>query len=346
MFVRNCWYVAAWSDELGSELLRRDILNEPVLLYRTPEGAPVALSDRCAHRRYPLSRGRLCGDAVECGYHGFTYAPDGACVRIPGQDHVPARARVHSYPVVERWRWVWIWPGDPSRADESLIPDHTDWLKVTDPDWHAITGSRLHLEGRYSLMNENLLDLSHLSFIHATNLGTEEVAETPLETDVDERSVRVLRDMRGVKCPPFYQKTMGLETPVDRRQVAEFMPPSYHISHLRAAPAGGGDADAFCHRVLHMLTPETTSSAHYFWAISRTYAKGEEWVDTALRDSLMQVFEQDLEAIKAQEEMIATDRSDASEVSVKLDAGSLQGRRLVQQMLDRDAERVRPPTKA
>lgn len=337
MFVRNRWYVAAWGDELGEGLLRRWILGVPVVMYRTADGRPVALNDRCTHRRYPLSRGRRVGDCVECGYHGFTFGPDGACVKVPGQQNIPSKANVQGYRMVERWKWVWIWMGEPSAADESLIPDHEGWLKVGAPGWHAIAGTRMAVNGRYTLLNDNLLDLSHLTFMHPDSLGTEDVAAAPLEADANKRSVRVTRDMHDVACPAFFSKAMGLEGRIDRRQVAEFEPPGYHVTHLRAAPAGGGEDVANHHRAIHMVTPETETTAHYFWAFSRTYARDEEWVDEALRQAIRQVFQEDVDAIEAQEEMIATDEPDAVEVSVKLDAGGLHGRRLLQELLDAES---------
>ncbi|MEU1166027.1 Rieske 2Fe-2S domain-containing protein, partial [Streptomyces sp. NPDC005921] len=89
-FARNQWYVAAYSEEVGRELLGRTILGEPLVFYRAEEdGAPVALSDRCVHRRYPLSESGLDGDRIVCGYHGFTYDRTGACVYVPGQKRIP-----------------------------------------------------------------------------------------------------------------------------------------------------------------------------------------------------------------------------------------------------------------
>ena len=124
MFLRNCWYVAAWDHEVTRmNLLRRVLLDEPVVFYRTEDGRPVALADRCCHRHAPLSRGRLRGDALECPYHGFTYDPSGACILVPGQANIPPGARVRSYPVVERYNLVFIWTGDPDKADPKLILD-------------------------------------------------------------------------------------------------------------------------------------------------------------------------------------------------------------------------------
>jgi len=126
MFLKDSWYVAAWSHEIDDgKLLGRTILGEPVLLYRGEAGHVVAMHDRCCHRGAPLSMGRREGDAVRCLYHGLKFSPSGQCVEIPGQDRIPPKACVRVFKVVERSSWIWIWMGDPARADESLIPDIT-----------------------------------------------------------------------------------------------------------------------------------------------------------------------------------------------------------------------------
>ncbi len=178
MFLRNGWYVAAWDHEVTRQnMLRRTLLGEPVVFYRTEDGRPVALEDRCCHRHAPLSRGRLVGNAVECPYHGFTYDPSGACIAIPGQAAIPPGARVRSFPVVERYHWIWIWMGDAALANPDTIEDF-HWMD--DPQWR-FAGERLELPGNYVLLVENLLDLSHLSFVHPTTLGTDKIARTPMK---------------------------------------------------------------------------------------------------------------------------------------------------------------------
>src|SRR5579883_3451241 len=132
MFLRNYWYVAAFPEEIGRTLTARRILGEDVVLFRAEDGRPVALEDRCAHRRLPLSAGRLIGDTMQCGYHGLVYDCAGACIKIPGEARVPRTARVRRYPVVERHRYLWIWPGDAEAANETLIPDYS---RVADPSW-------------------------------------------------------------------------------------------------------------------------------------------------------------------------------------------------------------------
>ena len=152
MFLKNCWYVAAWDHEIGDGLLSRTILNRPVALFRGPDSAPHALEDRCCHRGLPLSLGNVRESTVQCGYHGLEFNFDGVCVNVPGQSTIPPEARVRSYPVVEKWRWVWIWMGDPTLADEALVPDY-HWND--DPQWTAY-GDVFHVAGDYRLMVDNL----------------------------------------------------------------------------------------------------------------------------------------------------------------------------------------------
>ena len=112
----NCWYVAATTDEVGRDLLARRLLGIPVVLYRRSSGDVVAMEDRCVHRAYPLSEGRLDGDRLVCGYHGFVYDPDGRCVDVPSQERVPQGACVRTYAVHEQPPFVWIWLGEPGAA--------------------------------------------------------------------------------------------------------------------------------------------------------------------------------------------------------------------------------------
>src|SRR5215469_11599016 len=157
MFIKNCWYVAGWASEVPQDtFFSRTLLSIPVVLWRKQEdGKVIAFEDRCCHRGAPLSKGRREGDCVRCMYHGLKFDATGACVEVPGQDRIPPRMKVKSFPVVERHKWLWIWMGDPAKADPSLIPD-TRWLD--DPAWASLEGYT-HYETNYILIADNLLDL-------------------------------------------------------------------------------------------------------------------------------------------------------------------------------------------
>ncbi|MGE4013877.1 MAG: Rieske 2Fe-2S domain-containing protein, partial [Alphaproteobacteria bacterium] len=278
MFLRNCWYVAAMNDEVHRLLLmRRVILGEPVLLYRKSDGTPVALEDRCPHRHAPLSMGRLVrGDLVECAYHGLTFDGAGKCVRIPAQDTIPPSANVRSYPVVERHHWIWIWMGDPALADPATIEDF-HW--IDDPNWRA-KGERLHVEGNYMLVVENLVDLSHLPFVHRTSLADTAIPinEIPIKTERDGNRVRVNRWVLNTSVPPYFKlfRRFPKEARADRWMNLEFSPPAMVRIDIGAAPAGTGAykgkrVDALNTWNLNAITPETETSCHYFWAQAQDF---------------------------------------------------------------------------
>ena len=170
MFLRNRWYVAGWADQFGRELATRTILNEPIVFYRTSQGEITALTDRCPHRLAPLSRGRLIGNALQCGYHGLVLISVGECTRVPTSSTVPEWASVKRYPVVELDGYLWIWMGRAERADVNLI---TRFPCNTDPQ-RRMSRSHLRVNAHYQLIIDNLLDLSHAQYLHADSLGNQD----------------------------------------------------------------------------------------------------------------------------------------------------------------------------
>jgi vanillate O-demethylase monooxygenase subunit len=191
MFVRNCWYAAAWDHELKpGELISRTILGEPIAVYRAGDGGLVAMEDRCCHRFAPLSKGRLEGDDVRCMYHGLKFDRTGQCIEIPGQDMIPRTARVKAYPAVEKHSWIWVWMGDPAKADQGLIPPAVGF---EDPGWTLRSG-HMDYEANYLLINDNLTDFTHLSYVHRNSFGaTEAFARTRPTVERLERGVRIWR---------------------------------------------------------------------------------------------------------------------------------------------------------
>ena len=171
MFLKNCWYVAAWDYELiDGKLLPRTLLGENVLLYRGDSGEVIALNDRCPHRGALLSQGRREGDSVRCMYHGIKYDQTGRCVQIPGQDMIPPKLRVRKYPIVESGHLIWIWMGEAARADRALIPVYAP---LHDPKWKGLP-AYLHYDANYLLIVDNLSDFAHLAFVHTHTLGGSE----------------------------------------------------------------------------------------------------------------------------------------------------------------------------
>jgi vanillate O-demethylase monooxygenase subunit len=304
MFVRNAWYVAAWDHEIGRDMLRRVILGEPVMLYRREDGTPVALEDRCCHRQAPLSMGKLIGDIVQCPYHGLQFDSSGACIRVPSQERVPASARVRAYPVVERYHWIWIWTGDPARADPALIEDF-HWLD--DPHWR-FGGSSLRVEANYLLLVENLLDTTHLVFLHPTTLGTDAFARSEFEVSREGDRITVTRWLMDKPPAPFHQRMGGFAdgVNVDRWQITSYAPPSFVKLDVGSAIAGSGARQGDRSKGMNMMnlnaiTPETEKTAHYFWAQAYNFKLDQGWVADLVRSQVNKAFLEDMAMLRAQQ---------------------------------------------
>lgn len=313
---------------------------ESILFWRTESGVVTAMSDRCVHRRFPLSEAptRLVDDQVVCGYHGFTYGPDGRCVAVPGQARVPRSARLRSYPVVEQDSFVWVFIGDPDRALTTPVP-RAPWLDS--PGWTTVSGME-PLAARFGLLVDNLLDLSHETYLHGGYIGTPEVAGTPITTEVDDAAgvVRVSRHMDDAECPPFYARSTGLTGRISRRQDIEYTPPCLYLLHSRIAPVGcvpnpdGTDPDAFHVEVVYAITPETDHSTHDFWAVARDFAHDDQGVSDFLAEQNRTVVLQDVTALDVLERVIATEPPGYQELSINIDTGGLAARRMLARMVE------------
>ena len=344
---RDRWYVAAYATEIGRELFSRTICGESILFWRTGAGQVAAHSDRCVHRRFPLSQApsRLVGDTVVCGYHGFTYGSDGRCVAVPGQTRVPRTARLAAYPVVELDSLVWVWIGDPALADPERIPRAS---YLDSPGWTTVRG-REPLAARFSLLVDNLLDLSHETYLHGGYIGTPEVAATPISTEVDDDAgvVYVSRHMDDAACPPFYERSTGLSGRIARWQDIEYTPPCLYTLHSRIAPVGsvphpdGSDPDAFHVEVVYAITPESEHSTHDFWMVARDFALDDAAVSDFLAEQNRTVVLQDVEALDVLERVIATEPPGYQELSVNIDTGGLAARRMLARMVGGDPASAR-----
>lgn len=177
MFLKNAWYVAAWAEEITEELQQVILLNEKVCMFRDSRGVIVALEDACPHRKMPLSKGRRKGDAVECGYHGLTFNCAGQCIVAPGQGAIPSNAKVRAYPTEERYGLVWIWMGNPALADTSEIFEIPNF---DNPEWGMNKGAALEIDCNYLFVTDNLLDPTHVAWVHQSSFGQAATVDTPL----------------------------------------------------------------------------------------------------------------------------------------------------------------------
>ena len=337
MFVRNSWYVAAWADQVSRELLGRVVLNQPIVLYRKEDGAPVALENRCAHRLMPLSEGNLVGDDVQCPYHGMIYDDTGLCTHVPGQSTVPPTARVRSYPVVERHQCIWIWMGDPARADAAAIPNF-EWL---DDPQRGKTGDHMTVQANYQLIVDNLLDLSHLAYVHSKTVGNDAVGEmAKVTTDVeDDGSIRVMRWMTDVPPSKTYGQFGDYDSNIDRWQISHWRSPSFFWIDNGSCATGTGATPDNRHgdklwgfQVAHAITPETERTTHYFWQVTNAFKLPDEAAWEDWKRQVHSVVHEDVAVFEHQQKIIDLDPR-APTTAINSDKGLIAARRIIDRLV-------------
>ena len=304
-FVRNAWYVVAESKDVGRQLRCIRALGEPLVLYRTEAGEPIVLDDRCAHRRFPLSKSKLIGDQIQCGYHGFTYDQTGKCVWAP--TNVAPNFGVRRYPCVEVGPWLWAWMGDPEKADASTVPYPT--LDAGE-DWRNIEGYKLN-PGNYMLLIENLLDLSHLHFLHGEDVSDVAQANTPATALSGlPNGVGFIKETAVAEAKLFASLTGGDPAKKVRIITSDMqIGPSLNYGYEDRFALEGEEDPLYPLRfhIIHGITPEDMGSTHQFFQIffNRELLGGME----NFRDfSENVVLQQDCDALAYIQSAIETDR--------------------------------------
>ena len=338
MYLRNCWYVAALSSEIETKLTALRILDENIVLYRTESGDPVALEDSCPHRRLPLSKGRLLNDNIECGYHGLQFDRSGQCVAAPTQDRIPPSAFVRSYPVVDRWGLLWIWTGDPDLADESSIIDIENY---DNPDWKITNGDALTFACNYQYITDNLLDPSHVAWVHRTSFAAPGTDKTPLEISETDNGLIVQRWIYGNEPPPFYAPLVRFKGDSDRLQHYEAQYPSTAINKGVYVPAGKGGPDYTIDELTyimisyHFLTPIDANHTRYHWLQHRNTDPENEEVTATIAADAKAAFHEDRDVLEAVHTGLANETS--RHLNLGLDAASLQFRRNLKKLIDQES---------
>ena len=336
-FLRNAWYVAAWPEEIGDRPLGRVIMNQPIVLFRDAEGQAAALEDRCCHRGAPLTHGKVVAEGLQCGYHGLVYDRTGRCVRVPGQDRIAGEARVRSYPIVERQQFVWIWMGDPALADEGAI---VDYPYHDQPERWPHRRAMFPIAADYMMMIDNLMDLSHLGYVHARTIGGSPMAHSTAEMKVERTGTGVMltREMLGAPPPPTFVKAVGFKGPVDRRQEFDYVAPAAVIQWTGAVDTGkdtkdDSDPGGFRIRLFHGATPETETSFHYFWSAAVGYRTADPRALQDFYEEVYPTFLEDKAIMEAQQARIALEPG-RELVAIRADNAVVAARRHLQRLLD------------
>ena len=348
MFPKNAWYVACTPDEIADKPLGRMICGERMVLFRGTGDEVAALEDWCPHRGAPLSLGTVRDGHLTCGYHGLQMGCDGRTVAMPGQ-RVRGFPAIRRFPAVERHGFVWVWPGAALAADPDGIhappwADNAEW---------AYGGGLYHIDCDYRLMVDNLMDLTHETYVHAGSIGQAEIDEAPCVTRTEGDEVITSRFMAGIVAPPFWQLALrenGLpdDQLVDRWQVCHFTPPSHVMIEVGVALAGHGGHEAPDHLkassiVVDYITPETDTSIWYFWGMARKFKPRDTALTDRIREGQGRIFAEDRAMLELQQRNLLA-HPERTLLKLNIDSGGVQSRRVIDRLLA--AESASVPTAA
>jgi vanillate O-demethylase monooxygenase subunit len=333
-YPKNCWWVAARQSEVGREPLSRWLLDLPVVLYRTEAGEVVALDNRCIHRWAQISTGYLEGDNIVCGYHGAVYSPTGRCIRYPTQSKVPDIAKVRSYPVIERTPFVWIWMGDPEAVKDAPTPPEFPWFN--NPQWLVADGF-LPLSANYFLLHENVLDLTHFNYAHRKTFQVTDMPAPQYTRKGNEVSFLLVQEPFDI--PAWQRPGLNLDHTHRREMLATFVTPALHVvtMPMTDVQAGPQEQSRFESWVVHCVTPESPTKTHYWWLYSQNFGN-VPGAREALRQGIHTAFLEDKAILEGIQDMVLRDARglDAQEVTFNGDAGGVQIRRVLQQLLNKE----------
>ncbi len=339
-FIRNTWYVCARSEDIVQALTPRTVLGENIVLFRRADGTVAALEDACPHRKLPLSKGTLVGDRVVCGYHGLTFDGSGACVAAPTQEGpIPRRAQVTSHPVREHYGFVWVWMGDPALAADTALIEIPDY---DNPAWGQTQRGALDIACHYLWITDNLLDPSHVAWVHLSSFagaGTDNVA---LEITEEDARIIVWRWIRDRPAPPYYAPFLAFDGPCDRKQHYECRLPSIAINKSIYTPAGTGGADeglpesAFVNFSYNFMTPVDEDHSMYFWFQHRNQRPDDAEMSASMFAGATMAFNEDKDVLEDVHKGMKEARG--PHINLGIDAAAMRFRRQVERAIAAEAE--------
>ena len=339
-FLKNAWYAAGWSDDVGHELFERTIIGQSIVFYRNDSGEAVALDNACPHRGAPLHLGKLIGDNIECGYHGMQFASDGMCILNPhGKGNIPSRMCTHRYPLVETHALLWIWMGDPELADPATIPDFSCH---TNKRYPFVKGT-IEMQAYYELITDNLMDLTHAQFLHEGLLGSEAIVRGEHEVEQSGTTIWSNRWCPDGLAPPAWDKTFyDYGKPVDHWLYMRWDAPAHMLLDVGVTPTGRPRDEGVWWYGTDIITPKDENNSYYFWGIARSHDPDNAQVDEFVNKAIDVAFgQQDKPMIEAQAKLIRSrgghDIDDVSNLPLPSDAGPARVRKLLRELISAQA---------
>ncbi|MGL4241389.1 MAG: Rieske 2Fe-2S domain-containing protein [Beijerinckiaceae bacterium] len=341
MYLRDCWYIAGWSRDIGPRLTPIRMLGDDIVVYRTSKGEIAALEDACPHRKLPLSKGSLKDDRVVCGYHGLTFDGQGTCVAAPTQDQIPTAARVRRYPAVERYGFVWLWMGAAERADEKLVYEVENYGA---PGWGRTEGGDMPIACNYLYVTDNLLDPSHVAWVHVGSFAGAKTDSEPLRITKGDNGVTVWRWMMDTAPPAYYASRLKFAGNVDRKQHYECVIPSIGVNKSIFAPAGHGGPDTPMHAKTYInvsynfMTPVDEDNTRYYWFQHRNTDPDDAETSRQMNEGAYMAFTEDKDVLEAVH--LGMKNRKTPHIDLGLDAGALRFRKLLSQRIEAEAALV------
>lgn len=324
-FLRSAWYVAGRSEDFDNSLKPITLLTDRIVIYRQTDGTPAALENACPHRKLPLSKGRLKGDAVECGYHGLTFDGTGTCIAAPTQgDPIPRRAKVRSYPVQDRYGFLWIWMAETAPGPIIDIPNYDN------PAWGKTQRGAMEIGCHYLYVIDNLLDPSHVAWVHVGSFAGAGTDTRPLDIEDIDNGIIVLRWIMDEPAPPYYRDMLAFGDATDRKQHYECRLPSTAINmsiYTRAGTGGVGadlPSDAYVNISYNFITPIDAERSLYFWFQHRNTDPNNQDINERMFQGATQAFHEDKEVLEAVHQGMKHRRNPY--LNLGLDAGAMRFR--------------------
>ena len=339
-FIKNTWYTAGWSSEIGAKPAHRKIIGEHVVLYRGESGNLIALEEKCPHRFAPLHKGKIIGDLIECPYHGLRFGDNGKCVYNPFDPNFsPPNATVKTYSVVEKDTLIWIWMGEEPLASPEDIPDY-HWLNETDK--YAMTSEgMIEMPVNYELIIDNLLDLSHGQFLHPTTLGNTAMAGGTTDSRKEGNTVHSDRLNYDGYMPTLFNNNGVIpnETKVDYWNDLRWDPAGSYYLEVGITPAGEPREKGVYIGSAQLLTPIDEATTAYRFILFRTFMKDSEELTRGIEALVMKAFVEEDEPMIAdvQKRMNGKDFWSLRPAILEGDRAAIFARRILEK-LARDEE--------